>query len=128
MRKTESRQGIALFEFAMITALLLVPLLAGVWDISRFIDINQIMTRAAREAVVTASRGDDPTSTIKDYVDSAGLNPEHLNITIEYGPKEQTLGQEVAVKLAYTFTGYTIFPWEDFMPNGITTSAYAKME
>lgn len=129
MRKDNTqRQGIAIVEFALIMAILMVPLLAGVWDVSKFIDINQILTRAAREGVVTASRGDDPTSRVQDYVQSAGLIPANLIITVEHGADDPHLGQEVSVRLAYDFTGYTIFPWEDIIPQGITTTAYAKME
>lgn len=129
MRKNDTqKQGIAVVEFALVLAMLMVPLMAGVWDVSKFIDINQILTRAAREAVLTASRGDDPTSMVNDYVEAAGLIPGNLTVTIEHGPDEEILGQEVRVLLAYDFTGYTVFPWEDIMPEGITTAASAKME
>ncbi|QGY40647.1 hypothetical protein GM415_11105 [Pseudodesulfovibrio cashew] len=122
------RQGVAVIEFALIMGLLMVPLMAGVWDVSKFIDINQILTRAAREGVVTASRGDDPTAMVQDYVAQAGLSAAHLTVTVDHGAEVQTLGQEVIVKLAYDFTGETIFPWEDVMPGGVSTSASAKME
>lgn len=129
MRRTDTkRQGAAIAEFAFVLSLLLIPLFAGVWDVSKFIDINQILTRAAREGVVTASRGDDPTARVKEYVQAAGLYPEDLTISVEYGPDQPGLGQEVGVSLAYDFSGYTIFPWEDFLPSGLTTEAYAKME
>jgi len=129
MRRNDTdRQGVAIVEFALVLALLLVPIMAGVWDISKFIDINQILTRAAREGIVSASRGDDPTQMIADYIESAGLDPSDLSVTIEHGPEEPGLGQEVCVSLAYDFAQYTVFPWEDFMPGGITTDAYAKME
>lgn len=65
---------------------------------------------------------------IQDYIEAAGLIPANLNVVIEHGAKEPVLGQEVRVVLAYDFSGYTIFPWEDFMPEGITTAASAKME
>lgn len=122
------RNGVAIAEFAIVLALLLVPIMASVWDVSKFIDINQILTRAAREGVVTASRGDDPTSQIQQYVAAAGLMPSNLTVSTEYGPEEPGFGQEVGVVLAYDFSGYTIFPWEDFIPGGISTAAYAKME
>ncbi|QJB55004.1 TadE family protein [Pseudodesulfovibrio sp. zrk46] len=127
-RDTEGRQGATIAEFAFTLALLMAPLFAGVWDVSKFIDINQVLTRAARDGVVAASRGEDPTAMIKDYVAAAGLFPEDLIISIVQGPEQPGLGEEVSVQLAYDFSGYTIFPWEDFLPNGLTTSAYAKME
>ena len=128
MRNNESRQGVAIIEFAIMMVLILIPIMAGTWDISRFIDINQILTRAAREGVISASRGDDPTSRILDYAETAGLFPDDLTVTVSYGEEQPGLGQEVKVSLAYGFSSYTIFPWEDFMPGGVTTAAYAKME
>jgi len=129
MRNSDNnKQGVAVIEFAIVFALLMVPLMAGVWDISKFIDIDQILTRAAREGVVAASRGDDPTVMIQEQIQAAGLMPENLNVSVEVGNKEPIVGQEVRVYLAYNFSGYTIFPWEEFMPNGITTAASAKME
>lgn len=128
MRERKNRQGIAIAEFAIVMALLLVPILAGVWDISHFIDINHILTRAAREGVVMASRGDDPTLTVKSYVESAGLLPENLTVEITQTDDQPGMGQEVKVLLNYNFDGYTVLPWENIMPTGISTVAYAKME
>lgn len=128
MRDKQSRQGIAIVEFAIIMSMILIPLVAGVWDISRFIDINQVITRAAREGVVQASRNEDPTARVQEYIQAAGLNPSKLTVSVEHGSPQPGLGTEVAVILAYDFSDNTIFPWEDFMPTGVTTAAYAKME
>lgn len=128
MRNEQSRRGVAIAEFALIMTFILVPIMAGVWDISRFIDINQIVTRAAREGVVQASRSQDPTIRVKEYIQAAGLNPDKLTITVEQGEAQPGMGEEIIVRLAYNFSDNTIFPWEDFMPGGITSVAYAKME
>lgn len=128
MRNNESRKGIAIVEFAMLMSLLLVPLVAGVWDISRFIDIGQVLTRAAREGVVLASRGYDPTTRVTEHVEAGGLDPSKLSVSVEESAPQPGLGREVAVYLTYDFADHTLFPWEDFMPPGITKAAYAKME
>lgn len=127
-RNDNQRNGVAMVEFALIMGLLLVPLMAGVWDVSKFIDINQILTRAAREGVVLASRGQEPTATIQNYVQSAGLDPAHLTVTVAHGTDDIHLGQEVSVELSFDFSGYTIFPWEDIIPQGLSTVAHAKVE
>lgn len=127
-RRTDTRRGVAAIEFSMLIALVMVPLMAGVWDISKFIDIDHVLTRAAREAVVLASRGQDPTETVKAYVASAGLHDEDLVITVTEAPMGESMGTEVRVDLAYDFSGYTIFPWEDFMPGGMMVDATAKKE
>lgn len=128
MRNEQSRRGIAIAEFAMIMTFILVPMMAGVWDIARFVDINQILTRAAREGVVQASRNQDPSQSVKDYIQAAGLDPTKLTVTVQEGNAQPGLGQEVSVHLEYLFADDTIFPWEDFMPGGITSVAFAKME
>lgn len=127
-RNNNQRQGVAIVEFALIMGLLLVPLMAGVWDVSKFIDINQILTRAAREGVVLASRGVEPTATVQNYVESAGLDSNHLTVSVAHGTDDILLGQEVSIVLTFDFSGYTIFPWEDIIPQGLSTAAFAKVE
>ncbi len=129
MRKNDnSRQGIAIAEFALILPLLLVPLLAGAWDVSKMIDINQVLTRAAREGVVMASRGNDPSSRVQEYIEAVGLSATNLTVTVEHGAEDELLGQEVRVHLAYDFSDDTFFPWDDFLSERITSAASAKME
>jgi len=128
MRTRENRQGVAIVEFALTMALLLIPIMAGVWDVSNFIDINQILTRAAREGVVMASRGDDPTQTVLDYAEAAGLMTENITVTVTEGEEQPGLGQEVKLVLNYNLDGYTVLPWENIMPNEINSTAYAMME
>ena len=129
MRKNrENRNGSAVIEFALLMSLLLVPLLAGIWDVARMIDMNQILTRAAREGVIMASRGDDPSSTVIAYIQSAGLTVDQLTVTVQVGAEDPVVGQEIAVSLNYNFADSTVYPWESVMPDGLTTTAYAKME
>lgn len=129
MRKNhENRHGSAAIEFALLMALLLAPLLAGIWDAAKMIDMNQILTRAAREGVILASRGDDPAETVRAYVAAEGLSTDNLTVTVEVGDDDRQLGQEVSVFLNYNFADSTVYPWQDLMPGGMTTVARAKME
>ena len=129
MRKNnDTRRGSAVIEFALLMSLLLVPLLAGIWDAAKMIDMNQILTRAAREGVIMASRGDDPAETVLAYVTAEGLSTDHLTVSTELGPDDRELGQEVSVSLTYNFADSTVYPWENLMPGGMTTVARAKME
>lgn len=129
MRKNaQNKNGSAVIEFALLMSLLLVPLLAGVWDASKLIDMNQVLTRAAREGVVLASRGDDPISSVLSYVESAGYVTANLTVTVDHGPVDPDFGQEVSVTLNYDFVDSTVYPWDNLLPNGMTTAAYAKME
>lgn len=127
-RNHKNRQGSLLIEFAVLLPLVLIPLLAGIWDISTFVDINQVLTRAAREGVVMASRGADPVSPLQDYIESAGLSAANLTINIEEQEEAPGFGQEVALTLNYNLDGALVFPWAELLPNGISSVAYAKME
>lgn len=129
MRKNgEHRRGSAVMEFALLIPLLLLPLLAGMWDVSKMIDMNQILTRAAREGAVMASRGDDPVTTVKSYVETEGLASDNLTVDVEIGQPDPVLGREVAVSLTYSFVDATVYPWQELMPGGLRASARAKME
>lgn len=129
MRKNNhTKNGSTVVEFALLMSALLVPLLLGTWDVVRLIDMNQVLTRAAREGVVMASRGDDPTSRVLDYVLAEGFSVDNLNVTVEHGPEEPGFGQEVSVSLSYTLADSTVYSWQTLLPDGLNVVAYAKME
>src|SRR3990172_3954666 len=48
------RQGVAVVEFALVM-LLLVALLAGIWETGRMIDVHQLVHNACREAARQAA-------------------------------------------------------------------------
>lgn len=43
------RRGVAAIELAFVTALLVVPLLIGIWEVGRLVQVQQIVSNAARE-------------------------------------------------------------------------------
>ena len=117
MRKNnQTKNGSVAAEFALLISLLLVPLLAGIWDAFRLIDMNQVLTRAAREGVVMASRGDDPVARVLDYIRTEGLVTDNLTVTVQHGPEEPGFGQEVSVSLSYSFAEGTVYSWNSFLP------------
>jgi Flp pilus assembly protein TadG len=67
------RHGSAAVEFAVILPLLLT-LLIGVWEIGRFIQLQQIMSNAARDGARLASQGVimNTNGSITDITTSAG--------------------------------------------------------
>lgn len=127
-RNDDTRRGSAVMEFALLTALLLAPLLAGIWDAARMIDMNQVLTRAAREGVILASRGNDPTQAVLSFVAAEGLSTEDLIVSVAVGPEDRELGREVSVSLSYNVADGTVYPWGRLIPEGLTAVARAKME
>lgn len=129
MRKnSQNKNGSAVIEFALLMSLLLIPLLAGVWDASKLIDMNQVLTRAAREGVVLASRGDDPITNVISYIEDAGYAADNLTVTVEHGLVDPDFGQEVSITLSYNFAESTVYPWDNLLPGGLNVAAHAKME
>lgn len=57
-RSTAARRaGVATVEAAVVLALLLVPVLLGVWEIGRLIYVQQVVTNSAREGARLAAQG-----------------------------------------------------------------------
>lgn len=127
-QNNHTRTGSVAVEFALFMAVLLVPLLAGVWDAATLIDMNQVLTRAAREGVVLASRGDDPSPRVIDYVRTEGLTADNLTVVVQHGPEESGFGREVTVTVQYDFADSTVYPWATLLPAGMSAAAHAKME
>ncbi|MDD3312716.1 TadE family protein [Pseudodesulfovibrio sp.] len=128
MRDTQSRQGMAVAEFALVMALILLPLLAGVVDFSRLMEVRDALTHSARDGVVLASRGAEVNPAVEASVAAAGLSDEKLTITVSTGADQPGLGQEVTVALAYDLTGMTLFSWNWLIGDVMRVQACAKME
>jgi hypothetical protein len=56
-RRTPVRRGVAAAEVALITAVFLVPMIIGIWEIGRLIQVQQIVSNSAREGARLAAQG-----------------------------------------------------------------------
>ncbi len=63
----EPRRGAAAVEFA-VTALFLVPLLIGLWEVGRMMEVQQLLANAAREGGRQASTGNVDTASVQNTV------------------------------------------------------------
>lgn len=98
----QRRRGTAAVEFACILPLLLI-LLLGVWEVGRFIQLQQIMNTAARDgarlaaqasvtntdgsstSIMVASGDPNITDTIRDSLQGAGIsNLNGLQVTFRF--------------------------------------------
>ncbi len=98
------RAGVATVEAAVVLALLLVPVIIGVWEVGRLVYAQQVVITAAREGARLASQGrvinrlgtpteisfDSGTPNIKDTVYQAlvtgGLSGlSRSDVTIHFG-------------------------------------------
>lgn len=128
MRNRNGKQGVAVAEFALIMSLIIFPLMAGVWDFSQLIDVNQILTRSAREGVVLASRGSEVVAPVQATIRAAGLSDANLSVAVTEGGDQPELGREVTVALTYSVSGLTFFSWNWLVGDTISVQASAKME
>lgn len=51
------RRGVAAVEVALATAVFLVPMVIGIWEIGRLIQVQQIVSNSAREGARLAAQG-----------------------------------------------------------------------
>ena len=98
------RAGVATVEAAVVLAVLLVPVIIGVWEVGRLVYAQQVVTNAAREGARLSAQGrvinrlgtpteidfDTGTPNIKDTVYQAlvtgGLSGiARADVTIKYG-------------------------------------------
>jgi Flp pilus assembly protein TadG len=74
--RRDKRRGVAAVEFAFVMPAILA-LLVGIWELGRLIEIQQLMTNAAREGARQAATGQytkaQTQSIINQYLTVAGL-------------------------------------------------------
>jgi Flp pilus assembly protein TadG len=56
-RRRTARRGIAAVELAIIFMFLVIPLMIGVWEIGRLVQVQQIVANSAREGARLAAQG-----------------------------------------------------------------------
>lgn len=102
-RGRRSRRGVAAVEVAVVTAFLLVPLVIGVWEVGRLVQVQQIVSNSAREGARRAAQGYTVNSTgsptqvtvssgstsvtdaAYDYLRAAGLmNLQKSDVTVAF--------------------------------------------
>ena len=81
------RPGVAAVEFGLVTMLFIVPLLIGVWEVGRLVQVQQIVSNAAREGARLAAQAytikSDGTVT-QIYKDSSGGTPNVRDAVYQY--------------------------------------------
>ncbi len=74
-QQASPRRAVAAIELALVTSGILIPLLFGVWEIGRLIQVKQIVANSAREGARLAAQGytvDGSGTPIQVYTTSAG--------------------------------------------------------
>ncbi len=83
--RRQSRRGSAAVEFTVV-ALFLVPLLIGVWEVGRLVEVQQLMANAAREGGRQASTGNVNVAGVQNivasYLTRNGIPCSASNVTV----------------------------------------------
>ncbi|MCI0701898.1 MAG: pilus assembly protein [Planctomycetia bacterium] len=98
-----ARRGVAAVEMAFVVMLFVIPVLFGIWEVGRFVQIQQIVSNAAREGARIAAQGytintsGAPTQikvstgatnvkdVVYDYLHGAGLtNLQPSDVTVTF--------------------------------------------
>jgi Flp pilus assembly protein TadG len=83
--KRSCRRGAAVVEFALLLPVLMT-LLVGAWEGGRLIEINQILSNAAREGARQAASGQANSTqvqqTVLQYLQDAGLPATNAVVTV----------------------------------------------
>jgi Flp pilus assembly protein TadG len=103
--RRQTRRGVASVELAFVTMLLVVPLIIGIWEVGRLVQVQQIVSNAAREGARLSAQGytinssGTPTQikasagsnnvqdAVYDYLVSAGLTtlqPADVTVTFQF--------------------------------------------
>jgi hypothetical protein len=62
-RRSPERAGVAAVEVAIVTTFLLVPLIIGLWEVGRMVQVKQVVSNSAREGARRAAQGYTLNST-----------------------------------------------------------------
>jgi Flp pilus assembly protein TadG len=84
-RHPRGRHGVAAVEFAFALPLLLV-ILAGIWEVGAIVEVQQILSNAARVGGRQASTGLNTSPQVQQavtqYLQAAGLRTGNVNVTV----------------------------------------------
>jgi len=125
------REGVAAVELALVAPVLVV-LLLGLWEVGRMIELQQILSNAAREVARLAAQGQTINSTgaatqiqvntgspnvkatVVNYLQRAGLNVSAGEVTVDFAfltgdtsltePCQGTKGQQFSVTVTIPTT------------------------
>lgn len=126
--RNKREKGSAMLEFALAVAVVLAPMLLGLVDFGRYLDVSHTVSRAAHEGVFEASRGHDPVSSVQSYVQSAGLDPAKVSVSLTPALDGSARGTAMQLTVSYNLSGYALATWGGLFPEAYSTKATARRE
>lgn len=119
-RRKAPRRGAAAAEFGVVFALLILPLLLGVWEVSRLVEAKQLLMNACREAGRQASTGTKSENEVKqvliDYLELNGVDTNGLQIQLTNKTSSSRQDPRIAEQLDQ-FEIYASLPYANIKGN-----------
>lgn len=126
--RTDRQKGSATLEFALGVSLLLVPLLLGMVDYSRYLNVGHVISRAAHEGAFSAAKGTDPGTAVRTYVSQAGLDQAKVSVVLSPSLSTSARGDAMKVTVTYDLADFAIASWGGLYPQTVMTAATARHE
>jgi Flp pilus assembly protein TadG len=137
------RQGVAAVELAFVLPLILLPVMFGVWEVGRLIQVQQIVNNSVREGARAASTGQYTNSQVQQvvlkYLTNAGVSTTSVTATVSNQTRggdvsSPTLGQggtaqqldSLQVTVSVPFSNVYWIALNYFVPAGTTLNATAN--
>ncbi len=133
--KSISRSATAAVELALTLTFILVPLLLGMWEVGRLLQVQQIVENAAREGGRQASTAKytnaDCEDAVRNYLSMAGLSLTNVQITVKNNTGNggevynAPAGHEVQVDVSYPYQNVRYVMSTFFVAEGTMLNAQA---
>ncbi|WP_246287842.1 TadE/TadG family type IV pilus assembly protein [Desulfolutivibrio sulfoxidireducens] len=112
--RIDQQRGSVCVELALLLTFLFIPLLIGIVDFGQLLHAQNIMTRAAREGAMAASRSQDVDGAVLQYVQNAGYDVSRTQIDTQ---GSRASSEPVTVTITYDTSAMVIIPWGNFTQN-----------
>jgi Flp pilus assembly protein TadG len=133
-RHIPRRDGAAILELALLLPLMLA-LLLGIWEVGRMVEVQQVVSNAAREGARQAASGARTAAQVRksvlNYLSNGGLSTSGTTVTVTNvpspgtDPTNATQLQRLNVSVAVPFASVRWIALDLFVSPGsnITSSA-----
>jgi Flp pilus assembly protein TadG len=106
--------GVVFAEFAVFMSLLLIPLMAGTWEVGRAVQVQQMVATAAREGARLAAQG--------RTIGSTGTQAQIMAAILPAANTGNLPNVKAAVMQSLSGSGLTALKWNDVTVNFAFTS------
>jgi Flp pilus assembly protein TadG len=104
-RRTPDRRGVAAVEFAFVTMLFIVPLIIGVWEVGRLIQVQQIVSNAAREGARLGAQAVTLHNGVRTQIKTTASTPSVKSVVYQHMYAAGLTNLEMAdVTVTFAFT------------------------